>query len=168
MIFNGDYFTRHRFELQRRIPVSARKDFRYNKILNIDKAYSVDVLKFTGDLIDELSVDDGPKHEPLLPTAVSAAEKPRERAESKKNAALTMLSKMSKFQDIHLTSMLTRAGLDFFDSDSSSDDSSSMTLESTDRSEHRPDLLEGVASLPQLLILLFGPHILTMPKAFEE
>ncbi|KAE8303497.1 hypothetical protein GL50803_0035487 [Giardia duodenalis] len=142
LIFNGDYFTRHRFELQRRIPVSARKDFRYNKILNIDKAYSVDVLKFTGDLIDELSVDDGPKHEPLLPTAVSAAEKPRERAESKKNAALTMLSKMSKFQDIHLTSMLTRAGLDFFDSDSSSDDSSSMTLESTDRSEHRPDLLE--------------------------
>ncbi|EFO61117.1 Hypothetical protein GLP15_2708 [Giardia lamblia P15] len=150
LIFNGDYFTRHKFELQRRVPVSARKNFRYNKILNIDKAYSVDVLKFTGDLIDELSVDDEPKQqEPLLSTVASTAEKLVERAESKKNTALTILSKMSKFQDIHLTSMLTRAGLNFFDSDSSSDDSSSMTFESTDRSENRPNVLErrvGLAS----------------------
>lgn len=135
LLFSGDYFTRHKFELQRRLPVTARKNFRYNKVLNVDKLYSVEVLKFTSDLIDELSVGGEVDNDALPSTTVNNTEKPTEKAESKKNTALTMLAKISKFQDIHLTSMLTRAGLNFSDSESDSDDSSTLATETSDESE---------------------------------
>lgn len=123
LIFSGDYFTRHKYELQRRSSVFMRKNFRYNKVINIDKLYSVEVLKFTGDLIDELSICEEAIKETPPATVSTTNEKPMNKIEGKKTTTLSTLTKMSKLQNIHLTSMLTRAGLNFDESDSDSDDS---------------------------------------------